>query len=51
MVEIMKHLTSKLTIFVSELHGNKGRTLIAILTIALFVICAAAPNATIGIGK
>jgi hypothetical protein len=47
----MKHITSKLTLIVSALHSNKGRILIAILTIALFVISAGAPNATIGIGK
>ena len=35
----MKHLTRKINLFV------------AILTIALFVLAAGAPNATIGIGR
>jgi hypothetical protein len=47
----MKNITSEFALIVSILHSNKGRTLIAILTIALFVLCASAPNATIGIGK
>ena len=47
----MKHLTKELTLISSALHSNKGRTIIAIVTIALFVLSAGAPNATIGIGK
>ncbi len=47
----MKNLTKELTLISSTLHSSKGRTVIAILTIALFVLAAGAPNATIGIGK
>ena len=41
----------KLTKLTSLLSGKTGRIAVMILTIALFVISAAAPNATIGIGK
>lgn len=41
----------KLTLLGSVLSGKVGRIVAMILTIALFVISAAAPNATIGIGK
>jgi hypothetical protein len=47
----MKHITKELTLLSSLLHSSKGRTVIAVLTIALFVLSAGAPNATIGIGK
>ncbi len=43
----MKNLTNKINIFA----GQKGQLVIAILTIALFVLAAGAPNATIGIGR
>ena len=43
----MKNLTNKVNIFA----GQKGQLVIAILTIALFVLAAGAPNATIGIGR
>ena len=49
--EIMNHIIHKFTLISSGLKTNKGRTVIAILTIALFVLSAGAPNATIGIGK
>jgi hypothetical protein len=35
----------------SELQGTKGRFILFLLTIALFVLSAGAPAATIGIGK
>ena len=35
----------------SEMQGTKGRFILFLLTVALFVISAGAPNATIGIGK
>jgi hypothetical protein len=35
----------------SQLQGTKGRFILFLLTIALFVISAGAPSATIGIGK
>ena len=35
----------------SQMQGTKGRFVLFLLTIALFVIGAGAPNATIGIGK
>jgi hypothetical protein len=47
----MKNITKNLTLLSSSLHSSKGRTIIAVITIALFVLSAGAPNATIGIGK
>jgi hypothetical protein len=35
----------------SQIQGTKGRFILFLLTIALFVISAGAPSATIGIGK
>jgi hypothetical protein len=35
----------------NELQGTKGRFVLFLLTIALFVLSAGAPAATIGIGK
>ncbi len=43
----MKNLTNKVSVFASK----KGQLVIAILTIALFVLAAGAPNATLGIGR
>ncbi|MCJ7518589.1 MAG: hypothetical protein MUO42_02830 [Anaerolineaceae bacterium] len=47
----MKYFAKELTLIASAFHTSKGRTVIAILTLALFVLSAGAPNATIGIGK
>ena len=47
----MNHIIKEFTLISSVLQSKKGRTVIAILTIALFVLSAGAPNATIGIGK
>jgi hypothetical protein len=35
----------------SQVQGTKGRFILFLLTIALFVLSAGAPSATIGIGK
>jgi hypothetical protein len=37
--------------FASQFQGTKGRFILFLLTIALFVLSAGAPSATIGIGK
>ena len=47
----MKKLTNEMTLAASQMFSSKGRMLIAILTIALFVLSAGAPSCTIGIGK
>ena len=44
-------MKKKLTLVASRLHSPKGRLLLFILSIALFVVSAGAPAATIGIGK
>ncbi len=41
----------KLTRFATVLSGKSGRIIVMVLTIALFVISAGAPNATGCIGK
>jgi len=43
----MKNLTKLATL----LSGKTARILVMALTIALFVLAAGAPNATVGIGK
>ncbi len=40
-----------ITRFAAELQGTRGRFILFVLTIALFVLSAGAPAATIGIGK
>jgi len=47
----MKKLNKELTLFASQMSGSKGRMLVIILTIALFVLSAGAPSATTGIGR
>jgi hypothetical protein len=47
----MKKLNKEFTLLASSVNGNKGRLIVLVLTIALFVLSAGAPNATIGIGK
>ena len=44
-------MKNHLTHFAAELQGTKGRFALFLLTIALFVLSAGAPAATIGIGK
>jgi hypothetical protein len=43
----MKDIKNKVSVFA----GQKGQLVLVILTIALFVLAAGAPNATIGIGR
>ena len=43
----MKNIKNKVSVFA----GQKGQLVLVILTIALFVLAAGAPNATIGIGR
>ena len=44
-------MKKNLTLILSSLHSTRGRIFISLLTIALFVLSAGAPAATIGIGK
>ena len=44
-------MKNNFTRFATELQGTKGRFVLFLLTIALFVLSAGAPAATIGIGK
>ena len=47
----MKKLNKEMTLLASQMHSGKGRMLVVVMTIALFVLSAAAPSATTGIGK
>ena len=47
----MKKLNKELTLLASTANGKKGRMVIFVIAIALFILSAGAPNATIGIGK
>ena len=47
----MKKISSELILAASAVRSKKGRLVIMIITIVLFVLSASAPNATIGIGK
>jgi hypothetical protein len=47
----MNNITKKMTLLSSVLHSSTARTILMVLMIALFVLSAGAPNATIGIGK
>ncbi len=47
----MEKLQNKLSLAIASLQGTKGRLVMVALTIALFVLSAGAPNASIGIGK
>ena len=47
----MKKLNKEMTLLASEMHSSKGHMLIVVMTITLFVLSAAAPSATTGIGK
>ncbi|MDK2981609.1 MAG: hypothetical protein PWQ55_1956 [Chloroflexota bacterium] len=44
-------MKKQLTLAASSLQGKNGRMIVAVLTIALFVISAGAPSCAIGIGK
>lgn len=47
----MKKVKRELILAASAVRSNKGRLVIMLITIILFVLSAGAPNATIGIGK
>ena len=47
----MKKLNKFFTVAASTLNSKTGRIIILALTIALFLLAAGAPSATIGIGK
>jgi len=47
----MKKIKGEIILAASAVKSNKGRLIIMIMTIILFVLSAGAPNATIGIGK
>jgi len=47
----MYNFTKFFTLLSSAAHSRKAHLAIMVLTIALFVLSAGAPNATIGIGK
>jgi hypothetical protein len=47
----MKNLTLNLNRVLNALNSKTGRLIIMVLVLALFVLSAGAPNATIGIGK
>jgi len=47
----MHHINKFFILLSSAAHSHKGHLAIMILTIALFVLSAGAPNATGGIGK
>ncbi|MBP6087011.1 MAG: hypothetical protein KA449_02270 [Pelolinea sp.] len=47
----MKKLNKEITLLSSFLAGKNARLIIMVLTLALFLLAAGAPNATIGIGK
>jgi len=47
----MKKINRELILAASAVRSNRGRLVIMIITILLFVLSAGAPNATIGIGK
>jgi len=47
----MKKLNREFRLLVGKLDSRKRRIFVLALTIALFILAAAAPNATIAIGK
>ena len=47
----MKRMKNEITLLMGSVFGKKSRLVVLALTIALFVLAAGAPNATIGIGK
>ncbi len=47
----MKKLNQEVTLIASQLQSRKGRLLLVVLSVALFVLSAGAPAATISIGK
>ena len=47
----MKKINQEITLLFSMINSKNGRMLFALLTLALLVLSAGAPSATIGIGK
>ena len=47
----MNQMKNEITLLVGSLFGTKSRMVVLALAVALFVLAAGAPNATIGIGK
>ncbi len=47
----MKKINQELNMLAGYLSGKNSRILLLVLTVALFILGAAAPNATIAIGK
>jgi len=47
----MKRIKNETILLVGKVFGKKARLLVLGVTIALFVLAAGAPNATIGIGR
>jgi hypothetical protein len=47
----MKNIRRDFILLFNQFNSKNCRLIIAILTMALFVLSAGAPNATIGIGK
>ena len=47
----MEKIMNKVTYLASAAHSVKARMIVLALVIALFILAAGAPNATIGIGK
>jgi hypothetical protein len=47
----MKKISRDFTLLFSMINSKNGRLVITLVTLALFVLSAGAPSATIGIGK
>jgi len=47
----MKNITVKMNRILNALNSKTGKMVIMVVVLALFVLSAGAPNATIGIGK
>ena len=47
----MKRISSGITLLASKLHSKNARLVLVVFTIGLFILAAAAPNATIAVGK
>jgi len=47
----MKKINREISLLAGEISEKKKRMAVLIITIALFILGAAAPNATIAIGK
>jgi predicted small secreted protein len=47
----MKNLTVKMNQILDALNSKTGKLVIMVVVLALFLLSAGAPNATIGIGK